>query len=145
MNRIVDIAKRSDQYLKQFEANVIRVIEANEDQIVDFNRSQLINHKTAEDKPLIHRKTKSALLSKAYARRKGKTKPDLFDSGVFQDRMFLTVPSKDEYFISSKDFKTGFLSANYGEIFGVSPSNQSKATKLNDSAIINDYLQTVMK
>jgi len=60
LSRIVEIAKRSDQYMKNFSANVVKVIESNADMILDFNRSQMLSSKDAQDKPLIHAKTKSA-------------------------------------------------------------------------------------
>jgi thymidylate synthase ThyX len=143
MNRIVSIAEKSKQYMATFTANVVRVIEGNKDFLIDLNRSQMINSKDALDKPLIHAKTGSSKLSKAYARRTGKTKPDLLLSGKFQDAMTLIMPNEKQYFIGSKDYKTTFLSENYGEIFGVSPKNQPKAQKVNDKLIVEDYKKSV--
>lgn len=145
ISRIVDIAKRSNQYVGSLSANIVRVIESNSAKALDFNRSQMIGSKDADNKPLIHKKTGSASLSKQYARRTGKTKPDLLVTGKFQDEMFLTMPSEKEYFISSKDYKTGFLANNYGKIFGIAPDNQTKAQKINDKLIIDDYKNSVFK
>jgi len=145
ISRIVDIQKKSSQYVANLSANIVRVIESNQGKTIDLNRSQLLGSKDAENRPLIHKKTGSSYLSKAYSRRTGKRKPNLFESGVFQDKMFLTMPSKDEYFISSKDYKTGFLAGNYGSIFGISQPNQPKAQKENDKLVINDYLNSVFK
>jgi hypothetical protein len=50
----------------------------------------------------------------------------------------------EEYFISSKDYKTNWLAKNYGNIFGVAPNNQPKVKAKNDKAIIDDYL-TIFK
>ena len=144
MNRIVEIAKRSNQYMNQFTDNIVRVIEDNADKMLDFNRSQMINSKDADDSNLIHKSTKSNRLSNAYARKTGKFKPDLLLSGSFQDKMTFIMQDENEYFISSKDFKTEYLAENYGNIFGVSPKNQPKAQKINDKAIIEDYLTTVL-
>ena len=144
LSRIVEIAKRSNQYIQNLSANVVRVIE-NNPKVLDLNRSQMISSKDADGKSLVHKSTGSSKLSKAYARRTGKTKPDLLVSGSFQDQMFLTMPSEKEYFISSKDYKSGFLSENYGKIFGISPTNQPKAQKMNDKNIIDDYKKSVLK
>ncbi|HAT75503.1 MAG TPA: hypothetical protein DCS19_01335 [Flavobacterium sp.] len=141
MARILDIQKKSNQYLSNFTANVVRVIEGNKDEILDVNRSQMLNSKDADDKQLIHSRTGRSTLSKQYARRMGKTYPNLFVSGAFQGKMIFTMPSEKEYFISSKDYKTKWLAGAYGKIFGVAPNNQPKTQKINDSAIINDYLQ----
>jgi len=144
MNRIVEIAKRSNQYMNQFTANVVRVIEDNSDKMLDFNRSQMINSKDADDSNLVHKSTGSTKLSKAYSRKTGKSKPDLLLSGSFQDKMTFIMQDENEYFISSKDFKTEYLAENYGNIFGISPKNQVKAQKINDKAIIEDYLETIL-
>lgn len=99
----------------------------------------------AMDKPLIHACTKSIYLSKAYARRKGKSKPNLFDRGDFQNGMFMTLPTEKDYIISSDDPKVNFLQENYGKIFGVAPSNQEKAKEINDKSIIDDYFKNVFQ
>lgn len=145
MNRIVKIAENSAKYLADFKQNVVRVIEENADQMIDFNREQMIGSKDAEDKPLTNKKTGSTKLSKAYAKKTGKSKPNLFLSGEFQDKMTFMMKDENEYFISSKDFKTGYLAENYGNIFGVGPKNQPKARKINDKAIIEDYLNAIQE
>lgn len=145
MSRIQEIAKRSNQWMSQFNDNVIRIIESNEGLMLNLNKSQMLNSLTAKDSPLIHARTGSAKLSKAYAKRTGKSKPNLFNTGEFQDSMFMTLPTEKEYIISSDDTKVNFLQGNYGKIFGVAPSNQDKAKAVNDSAIINNYLKTVFQ
>jgi len=144
LSRIVEIAKRSNQYVANLTANIVKVIEGNPKNI-DLNRSQMISSKDADGKALVHKSTGSSKLSKAYAKRTGKTKPDFLLSGSFQDAMFLTMPNEKEYFISSKDYKSGFLSENYGKIFGISPTNQPRAQKMNDKLIIEDYKKSVFK
>ena len=143
MNRILDIQKRSNQYLAAFKENVIRVIESNEKLMLSMNKSQMLASLDAMDKPLVHARTKSQYLSKQYAKRKGKSKPNLFDSGDFQSGMFMTLPTEKDYIISSDDTKVNFLQENYGKIFGVAPSNQEKAKEINDKAIIDDYFKNV--
>lgn len=145
MSQILEIQKRSNEWLANFTANVVRVIESNSEKTIDFNRMQMLRSKDADDKPLTHESTGSQKLSKAYAKRTGKSKPDLWLKGDFQEAMFLIMPNEKEYFISSKDYKSGFLSKNYGKIFGVSPDNQSKAQSINDKAIIEDYMKAVFQ
>ena len=145
MSRILDIQKASNQYMAQFKENVIRVIESNEKIMLNMNKSQMLGSLDAMDKPLIHARTKSANLSRGYARLKGKSKPNLFDRGDFQAGMFLTMPTEKDYIISSDDPKVNFLQQNYGSIFGVSPKNQPKAKEINDKALIDDYFKNVFK
>lgn len=141
ISRILDISAKSKQYMANFTAHVVEIVEKGK--TVDFNRVQMLGSTDAEDKPLTHAKTKSVNLSKAYAKRTGKTRPNLWLNGDFQSQMFLTMPNEKEYFITSKDYKTKWLAENYGQIFGVSPKNQPKAQKINDSAVINDYMKKV--
>jgi hypothetical protein len=143
MNRILEIQRRSNDWLANFGVNVVRIIESNAEKVIDFNRDQMLDSKDADNKPLIHVKTGSELLSKPYAKRTGKAKPNLWLNGDFQSAMFMTMPDEKEYFISSKDFKSGYLSKNYGKIFGVAPENQPKAQAINDKAIIDDYMKSV--
>jgi hypothetical protein len=145
MSRILEIQKRSNQWLKDFELNVIRVVEP-EKLNVDLNRKQMLSHQDSGGNPLIHKSTGSEYLSKQYARRTGKKKPDFFVTGDFQREMFLFMPDEKSYFIGSKDYKTKYLAGNYGQkIFGISPDNQPKARAVNNSAIIKDYLKNIFK
>ncbi len=145
MARILDIQKRSNQYLADFDVNVIGVIEAIGQQTVDFNRAQMLAHKDADGKPLIHKRTGVETLSKAYAKKTGKTKPDLYVSGAFQDAMFLVMQDIKDYTISSDDALVQYLPGNYGKIFGVDLDNQPKAQDINDKAIIDDYMKSVFQ
>jgi len=145
MARILDIQKRSNSYIANLEANVTRIIESNQRDTVDLNRLQMLSNKDADNKPLIHKSTKSEYLTKAYAKKTGKSKPDLWLRGDFQEAMFLFMPSMKEYFISSKNYLTQWLAINYGKIFGVAPENQPKAQKINDKAVVDDYMKSVFQ
>lgn len=144
ISRIVEIAKFSDQYIKNLSANIVRVVEGNAKN-VELNRVQMYNSTDSSDGPLIHKSTGSPYLSKAYAKKTGKKKPNLHLTGDFQKGMLITMPSMKEYFISSKDYKTKWIAENYGSIFGVSPVNQPKAQKSNGELLINDYKKAVFK
>ena len=144
MARILDIQKKSAQWMANFDANVVKVVESNPKN-VEMNRVQMFNSTDADDKSLIHASTGSVNLTKQYAKRAHKTKPNLFLSGEFQKGMFIFMPNVKEYFMSSKDWKSGILTKNYGKIFGISPTNQPKVKESNNSLIINDYLKNVLR
>jgi len=144
MARIIDIQKKSAQWMANFDANVVKAIEANPKN-VEANRVQMFNSTDADDKSLIHKLTGSTNLTKAYAKRSHKTKPNLFLTGAFQKAMFIFMPNSKEYFMSSKDQKAGYLTKNYGKIFGISPTNQPKVKESNNALIINDYLKNVLR
>lgn len=146
MNRIVEIAQRSNDYLNSFSNNIVRVIETNQEKTVALNKKQMLQSIDADGNPLINNRTGSEKLSKQYARRTGKKKPNLKLTGEFQEGMFLIMPDEKQYFIGSKDHKVKWLSSDYGQkIFGVAPDNQEKAQAVNDSAIIKDYLKQVFQ
>jgi hypothetical protein len=146
MTRILEIQKRSNDWLSNFEANVIRIIESNQQKTVDLNKKQMLSHSDADGNPLIHKSTGSENLSKRYARKTGKKKPDLKLTGDFQEAMFLMMPDEKSYFIGSKDHKVKWLAESYGQkIFGVAPDNQPKAQEVNDKKIIEDYLKSVFQ
>ena len=147
MNRIVQIAKDSQTYMDRFEANVVTIVESKpiSDFIIDINRDQFAKHQDANGNPLIHKSTGKPTLTKYYAKKTGKSKPDFLVTGEFQDKMFLKMPSIEEYVPGSKDYKSLFLSKNYGKIFGVAPANQKKSQQKVDSAIIGDFKNKVFK
>lgn len=146
MSRIVRIAQQSRDYISRIDANVSRVIESKEVSkfILDLNKDQFAKHQDANGKPLTHKSTGKTSLSKAYAKRTGKKKPDFLLSGAFQNEMFLTVPTLEEYFITSDNEVSPFLQENYGKIFGVSKGNQSKSQKKVNAALKNDYFNKVL-
>ena len=143
MSRILDIKAASNKWMANFNDNVIRVVEANEKSMLTMNKANMLKSLDAMDKTLIHSRTGSAFLSAGYAKRKHKSKPNLFDRGDFQGGMFMTMPTEKEYIISSDDEKVNFLQSNYGKIFGISPKDQPKAQKINDASIVNDYMKLV--
>lgn len=145
MSRILDIQKKSNQYMANFPANVVRVIESNSKEMINMNRVNMLNSLDAEDKPLIHAGTKSEYLTPRYAKISGKSKPNLLRKGDFQNGMFMFMPNEKEYFTTSKDYKSGYLSKWYGNIFGVPPSQQPKAKEVNDKLIVDDYFKNVFQ
>lgn len=141
MARILDIQKKSNAYIANLNDNIVRVIEAGAENEVVYNRVQMLGNTNSEDMPLIHKSTLSEYLTPAYAKKTGKSKPDLWLTGGFQKDMFFFMPSMKEYFISSKNYLSGFLAKNYRRIFGISPVNQPKIQLVNDKAVIEDYLK----
>jgi hypothetical protein len=146
MARILEIQRKSNQYIANLNANIVRVIESksNSDNIIQTNQKQFLQHKDSNDSPLVHKKTGSVNLSKAYAKKTGKTKPNFFESGNFFDQMLFAMPNMNEYFITSKSNTGKFLTNNYGDIYGISPKNQPAIQKKNDKAILDDYFKSVL-
>lgn len=144
-SRIIDIQKKSNQYMSNFDDNVISIITNNEQKTTEFNRRQMLNSKNAAGTDLIHNRTGSNKLSKAYAKITGKKKPNIFESGNYQKSMFLTMYDIKSYQITSDDEKVKYLPDNYDNLHGISPENQDKVRKINDKAICDDYMKKVFR
>jgi hypothetical protein len=144
MPRLLDIQRRSNKYIANIDANVIRVVESNSKLMIETNQKQFLQHSDAMDSPLIHKDTGVPTLSPAYAKRTGKTRPDFFESGNFFDNMLFVMPNAKEYFLASKSNTSKFLATNYGDIYGISPKNQPDVQKKNDKDIVDDYFKSIL-
>lgn len=133
--------------MSNYDANIVQVIERENvgGKLIDINRDQFLKNKDADFNPLIHKSTGSPNLSNPYAKKTGKTKPNLFLTGDFWDKMILTMPNAGEYFITSKSNLTQWLSINYGKIFGIAPANRDKAIKITNKAIFEDFRQKIFR
>jgi len=141
MARILDIQKKSNAWVANLATNVINIIEANEQKTTAFNRVQMLNSKNADGTSLVNNRTGSDKLSKAYARRFGKSKPNIFVTGNYQSAMFMTMPDEKSYFITSDDEKVKYLPGNYDKLHGIAPENQPKVQAINNALVINDYMK----
>lgn len=83
---------------------------------LDLNRLQLqAEHVTSDGKSLPSYVPKS----------KKSGKLDLYDTGEFQGRMFLSTKELP-IFIDSRDGKTGILEKKYGPVLGLTPANEKE-------------------
>jgi hypothetical protein len=142
--RILDIQIKSNQYIANIDANVVRVVESNSKLMIETNQKQFLQHTDADDSPLIHKNTGVPTLSPAYAKRTGKIRPDFFESGNFFDNMLFIMPNAKEYFVASKSNTGRFLTINYGDIYGISPKNQPAVQRKNDKDIVDDYFKSIL-
>ena len=126
MGRLHEIRLRSEAFVRIMDLHIANSIKNVEPDLLKINKGQLLKSKDALGKPLTNLKTGSQYLSSAYARRKGKRTPNLYDTGQFQSEMFLEVDEK-RWFIDSFDNKTKYLTENYGNnIFGISDKQRAK-------------------
>lgn len=128
---IHELRIRSNEFVRNMAEWVELAVMDNEGQMLDLNRRQMLSGRMSDGKPI------RPLYSKAYAKRKGFTTPDLYLKGDFQGDMALAVTG-DQYEITSVDFKTPFLVARYGDgIFGI--EDKKKAQELNDKRFLELY------
>jgi len=144
---IHNLRLRSNQFCGNMNVNISMAIQSVDQKLIDLNRRQMLRSKDSEDKPLIHAKTGSPYLSKAYAKKTGKKKPDLFLDGTFQSQMFLHVDeNKSTYSIDSLWEKTKYLVENYGlPIFGIGVKDQPMAKQQSGMAFKKMYKNQVLK
>jgi hypothetical protein len=144
MSRLIEIAARSQAYIDSLESNIEDAIYPIEQSLTDLNRAQLMNNKGSDDKPLINERTGNETLSKGYARRTGKEKPNLYERGDFQSEMTTKIIMKSKkYVISSYHMLEKYLSVQYKNYNGIAPSNQRDAYSITNKAIGEDYKKQV--
>lgn len=145
MGRLHDIRLKSNQFVANMDVHIALAIESVEKELVDLNKSQMLGSVDSENKPLIHASTGSEYLSKAYAKRKGKKKPNLLDKEDFQKEMFIQVNENNRtWFTGSFDPKTKHLVSNYGlKIFGI--FDRLRAKQLTGAAFKRKYKLLVLK
>ena len=124
------LAKSLDEFVRNIDEHIAAAVEDSAETLVDLNKQQMLNSKLFDGSSMIHQGTGSDLLSPAYAKRKRKSKPNLKDSGDFQNDMFLHAnENSGRYFMSSYDEKTKHLVESYTDkIFGIAPYNFNKAS-----------------
>lgn len=145
--KLHELREKSNRFCENINVNIAQSIESVDSELTSLNKKQMLNSKDSEDKPFIHSRTGSEFLSKAYAKRTGKKKPNLFEDGTFQGEMFLSVDeNKMTWFIDSFWDKTKYLITNYGlPIFGIAPSNQDRAKQITFKAFTEKYKSLVLK
>jgi hypothetical protein len=146
MATIAEIAQRSQAYIDNLSNNIDGAIYSVEQELVDLNRKQLLLNKGADDKPLINIRTGSEFLSKAYAKKMKKSKPDLFVRGDFQEGMrLITKFAAKVYTVFSYHNLEKYLSVQYKNYPGIAPKNQKKAQEITGNAIAKDFKNKVFK
>jgi len=145
VGRLHDIRVKSNQFVANMNVHIAMSIESVERELVDLNKRQMLGSADSENKPLIHAKTGSEYLSKAYAKRTRKSKPNLFVDGTFQGEMFIEVnENNNTFFIDSFWSKTKHLVTNYGKkLFGI--FNKSRAKQLTGLAFKRKYESLVLR
>lgn len=145
MASILEIAKKSQEYVDNINDNIDRVINSVEQKLTDLNREQMFFHKGGDDKDLIHVKTGSKYLSKAYAKKTNKSRPDIFVTGAFQKEMQLySEYVEKEYTVASDHWLQDYLPDNYKNLLGIAPSYQPSAHAITSKAIAEDYNNKVL-
>ena len=129
------LRQQSNQFIANMDGWIELAVMSNADSLVGLNIKQMLSSKLANDGAITPK------YSKAYAKRKGFSDPNLRLKGDFQNDMDISV-TKNKYSITSLDYKTPFLTKRYTEkIFGIAPSNQSEAQRLNDEKLASLYLK----
>jgi len=147
MPSVVEIGKRARAYLANFDDNVDEVLNSPqvEEQLTQLNRRQMLLSVGGDGKALIHQKTGSPLLSKAYAKRMRKQYPNIYVNGNYQGEMFTETRYKQKnYLISSLNRLVKYLPFNYKNLHGIAPSNQPLAQQVTSEAISKDINSKVL-
>ena len=120
------LKKRSNSFVANLDKHIGDIVEHNE-KLLQLNKAQLKASKDAKGGALVNNLTGSANLSPAYAKRKRKTKPDIFDTGATFREMDLIFNEPKEYLITSYTDYTKHLVTMYNNLFGIQDKNKAKA------------------
>lgn len=136
MSRLHKIRLKSDQFISRLPDMIDESILFAESQILDLQREQMKERNVdALDKQLPE-------YSSTWKAIKGLTYYNLFQTGDFQNKLFLNVQYPD-YLINSKDRKTESIlnlpKLQGREIFGISPMNRNKAIEATSKAFKRKY------
>jgi len=145
VGKLNELTKRHNAFVQNMNVHIANSIEEESRKLLTFNKGQMFSHKDSKDKPLIHKLTNSPLLSKGYSLMTGKSRPNLFLSGAFQNAMFLNVNENNlTYFIDSEDEKSGILANAYGnDIFGIPEKFQIRSKQFTGTRFKSRYKRLV--
>lgn len=139
MGRLHEIRLKSDDFIASISDKIDESIMFVESDLVELNREQM------KERQVDSMDSNLPEYSSTWKAIKGLTYFNLFNTGDFQRKMFLTVKFP-VYLISSKDWKLGKLLSRVGErMFGIAPSNQSKAKQLTLKSFAEKYKSYVLK
>jgi len=139
---INELKRRSNSFVANLELHIGDVVEHNE-KLLQLNKGQLKANKNAKGGPLVNNITGSVNLSPGYAKRKNKTKPDIFDTGATFKEMDLLYQGPGAFVITSYTDYTRHLLAMYNNLFGIQDSN--KAFRITTPLLIIKYKTLVLK
>jgi hypothetical protein len=131
---LADLARKINDYIDNYESNLVQIVAKIDHQILEINTDQLLNHQiTALGKPVLPE------YSSKWKSIKGLTYPNLFDTGKFQNKFVLNTDGR-KFEIHSTDWKDAKLRAKYGdEIHGIAPQNRGWAYSITTPAIAKDF------
>lgn len=107
-----------------------RVINQNSSIIADAQRAQMLDGRRNDGKPIVPK------YSKGYAIKKGKTTPDLYVTGAFQDAITVKA-TEDTLNIKSTDSKNNALVKKYENIFGLDTKSKKNIQPLLQELLAN--------
>ena len=137
--KLHELRLKSDAFITDINQKIEESILFAEADVLSLNREQMKERQVDsndENLPEYSSKWKSI---------KGLTYFNLFDTGDFQKRLTLSV-RYPIYAISSTDWKLGRLIKRVGErMFGIAPSNQTKAKEATFKAFFRKYQSEVLR
>lgn len=129
-----------EEFIRETDETILRIVKLNEQQVIDLNQDdQLYQGIDANGNDITPRYAPSTV---AYKRRRSDPydRVTLLDRGDFYDGWTIEYRT-DEFFISSKDRKIGFLVQRYGaDIFGLTDDSIEKLI-----GIIEEQFQLAFK
>lgn len=132
---------RSNDFVNSIDQHIANVVDNNQ-KLLQLNKGQMQASKNAKGGALLNNRTGSTTLSAGYAKRKGKKKPNIFDTGDTYRGLDIAFVSPNEYLIDSNTSYTKYLEEMYDNLFGV--ADRLKAYKITVPLLREEYIKTVL-
>jgi hypothetical protein len=133
---ILELQRKYNDFVANIDNEIKAAVNSVRNELTDLNREQLLISKGNDDAPLIHKSTNDEKLTKAYAKKTGKTYPNIYESGAYQEDMQIHVAySLGVYSIDSSHRLNKYLPSNYKNLLGIAPSRRDKAYAITNKAI----------
>jgi len=137
MGKLHDFTVKHNRFTQDIDIYVNGIIDDNQE-LLNLNREQLKEeHKTAKDQFIIPK------YSKAYAKKKGFSTPDLYVSGDMFKAMSIEAKGQQFTINSSVDYAPKLEDQYSSDIFGIAPSNQGKAKQITTEELGKQYKEIV--
>jgi len=137
MGKLHDFTVKHNRFTKDIDSYVEGIIDDNQD-LLNLNREQLKEeHKTAKDQAIIPK------YSKAYAKKKGFSTPDLYVTGDMFKAMSIEAKGQQFTINSSVDYAPKLEDQYSSDIFGIAPSKQPKAKQITTEELGRQYKKIV--
>jgi len=143
--KISELRKRSNKFVSELDSIIEKAVNYNED-LEQLNKQQLKASKLANDQSISPKYSPgyAAWKSMMYPQSFGDGKVNLFLTGDMYNNMEIKAKGREYKIISMLPYVAGLIRKYSDKIFGIAPSNQTKAKEITSNLIAMEYKKRVL-